>query len=118
MDSREYRRALAEIVVVAAQRCLIPCELRVGKRYKVNDMRTVNGATLLVNSLAASDRDLARWMAVEPLSPEINTCITWLPRMERAEEYAREGEAELARLRAKALADLAVSWADAAAAAD
>lgn len=104
MDSRSYRRALAECVVQAADRGLIPRELRVGKRFKLSTMATLPGALMLIGSLCASDVDRERWAAVEPLSPEINACIGYLRRMERAEDAMHEGEAELGRLRSKTAA--------------
>jgi hypothetical protein len=107
VDSRAYARAIAEVIAEASERGIVPRELRVGSRFRLARLDSLPGAMMLIASLAATDHDAERWYAVRPLSPEVNHCVTHLRHMRRAEEYQAAAEAELAALKAKALARLA-----------
>jgi hypothetical protein len=107
LTAAQYRREIALVLQEAAQRGIVPRELRCGsKRFKLARIDSLAGAMMLVNSLVMSDLDRERWCAVEPLSPEINAVVSWARRLQRMESEWAEGEAELARLRARALASL------------
>jgi hypothetical protein len=106
LTAAQYQQALAKILMQAAELGLIPAELRAGRRFKLAQVRTMAGAMMLTNSLIASDLDRERWAAVEALSPEINAVVSWARRLQRMESDWQEGEAELSRLRARALASL------------
>lgn len=114
VDAQGYHRAIAEVVSQAARLGIIPREARIGgSRLAVRDLTDLGNAMVLVHMLARTDRDLARWLAVEALSPEINGCVTELRVMRRVDEVLARREARLEALRRRTrpvsspLADLA-----------
>lgn len=108
MSIAEYRRAVAECVVLAAKKNppMIEPQFRYGRPgVPPRPLTDLSNAILFVQQLEESDLNRREWMCVEGygdwvgLTPELNYCIQALRDMRKVAHLARLGAEHLAVLR-------------------